>query len=39
MMPITIGTDGTLTNPAGIAGNATDPNDNLSMASVTYRAR
>jgi len=39
MMPITIGTDGTLTNPAGIAGNATDPNHNLSMASVTYRAR
>jgi hypothetical protein len=39
MMPITIGANGRLTNPAGIAGDATDPNDNLSLAAVTYRAR
>jgi hypothetical protein len=37
--PITIGTNGTLTNAAGIAGSGVDGNDNLSLTSVTYRAR
>jgi hypothetical protein len=39
MEPITIGANGQLTNAAGVAGNATDPDDNLSLAAVTYRAR
>lgn len=36
---ITINTNGTIDNPAGIAGNATDNNDNISLDGLTYRVR
>ena len=39
IVQITINSNGTLTNPAGTAGNGTAPKDNLTLASVTYRAR
>ena len=39
IVQITINSNGTLTNPAGTAGNGTAPKDNLTLASVTFRAR
>lgn len=36
---ITVNTNGTIDNPAGIAGNATDSNDNISLDGLTYRVR
>jgi hypothetical protein len=39
MIPITIGANGSLTDGAGTAGDGNPAHDNLSLASVTYRAR
>jgi hypothetical protein len=36
---ITINPNGTINNPAGIAGNATDAQDNISLDGLTYRVR
>jgi len=36
---ITINPNGTIDNPAGIAGNATDPKDNISLDGLSYRVR
>jgi hypothetical protein len=37
--PITLNASGTIDNPAGIAGNATDATDNISLDGLTYRMR
>ncbi len=37
--PITINTNGTLTNSTGTAGNGSTSYDNLTLTSITYRAR
>jgi hypothetical protein len=39
MMMITIRANGALINVNGIAGNGTDGNDNLTLESISYRAR
>jgi hypothetical protein len=39
MIPITIGANGSLTDAAGTAGGGDPSQDNLSLASVTYRVR
>lgn len=36
---ITLNADGTIDNPAGIAGNATDAKDNISLDGLSYRVR
>ncbi len=36
---ITINPNGTIDNPAGIAGNATDATDNISLDGLSYRIR
>jgi hypothetical protein len=36
---ITLNANGTIDNPAGIAGNATDAKDNMSLDGLTYRVR
>ncbi len=36
---ITLNTNGTIDNPAGIAGNATDAKDNISLDGLSYRVR
>jgi hypothetical protein len=36
---ITLNANGTIDNPAGIAGNATDAQDNISLDGLSYRVR
>jgi hypothetical protein len=36
---ITLNANGTIDNPAGIAGNATDAKDNISLDGLSYRVR